>query len=132
LPEIIGHVDLRNRPLVSISIPNYEDNILALVDTGFNGYLLVHQDNARHLGFSLPGVEITVELAGHAMRRFRVADGRVLWFGQVREVPVLLSTEDYSLVAPDEPVLLIGTALLNPNKLIVDFTNRSVVIAQSD
>jgi predicted aspartyl protease len=129
LPEIIGHVDARNRPLVSFSVPG----VLGLIDTGFNGYLLMHTEVAKRFGFTVTDVTMIVEFAGHPRREVFVADGRIAWFNQSVDVDVLVTTEERPRnILPDEPVALIGTELLNPHKLVVDFTNRRVVIAQNE
>jgi predicted aspartyl protease len=133
LSEIAGHVDLRNRPLVNVAIPGHEDPILALIDTGFNGYLLVHEDIAQRLCFISTGTTTMVEFAGHARRKLYVADGQIIWFGELTPVPVLVSTEDRPRPAiPDEPIALIGTGLLNPHKLVVDFASRQVLLVKDE
>jgi predicted aspartyl protease len=133
LSEVVGHVDLRNRPLANISISGREDAVLALIDTGFNGHLLMHEDVAEQFGLVMTGAAARVELAGRELRQFSVADGRILWFGELRQVPVLISADESPRRGgPDEPLVLLGTALLNPHKLIVDFERRRVVIAQAD
>jgi predicted aspartyl protease len=132
LSEIVGHVDLRNRPLTKIEISGREDAVLALIDTGFNGHLLMHEDVAQQLGLVMTGAAAKVELAGHELRQFPVADGTVVWFGELRRIPVLISAEESPPRAgPDEPAVLLGTALLNPHKLTIDFAMRRVVIAQA-
>ena len=133
MPEIIGHVDARNRPLVSFSIPGHEDGVLGLVDTGFNGYVLMHRDVAKRFGFAVTDITIMVEFAGHPRREVYVAGGRIAWFNQIVDVDVLVTTEERPRnILSDEPVALIGTGLLNPHKLVVDFANRRVLIAQNE
>jgi predicted aspartyl protease len=133
LPEIIGHVDARNRPLVTFSVPGHEDAVLALVDTGFNGYLLMHADVAKGLGFLVTDVTIPVEFAGYARREVNLAGGRITWFDQTIDVDVLVTTEERPRnVGSDEPIALIGAGLLNPHRLVVDFGSRRVSITQDD
>jgi hypothetical protein len=48
LSELVGHVDERERPLIRVPIPDQDRSFLALVDTGFNGWLLM---DAVRLGF---------------------------------------------------------------------------------
>ena len=132
LSDIVGHIDGRNRPLVTFSVPGHEDAVLALIDTGFNGYLLMHEDVAGRLGFVNRGLTTTVEFAGHARHRLNVADGRISWFDRLVDVSVLVSSDSPPrAAAPDEPIALIGTALLNPHKLVVDFASGQVLIAEA-
>ena len=53
LPELVGHVDQRDRAVVRVSLPGRDQSFLALVDTGFNGSLLMEATDAVSLGFVL-------------------------------------------------------------------------------
>jgi predicted aspartyl protease len=130
LSELLGHVDARNRPLLTFSVPGREDGVLGLVDTGFNGYLLVDAAIAQQLGFTVTDVTDTVEFAGHVHRRLSVAAGRIHWFDQVIDIDVLVSAEEPPRMAAAEPAALIGTTLLNPHSLTVDFATRRVVLSE--
>jgi predicted aspartyl protease len=132
LPEIIGHVDERDRPLVRFSVPGQDDSVLALIDTGFNGYLFVHQDIAVRLGFAKTGLVSEAEFADQGLHEVSLARGRMAWFGEVVTVDVLVAPDRLPRAThSDEPVALLGTSLLSPHQLTVDFANRTVVIAQS-
>jgi hypothetical protein len=50
----------------------------------------------------------------------------------IREVPVLVSNDEPSALAADEPMILIGPALLSPHRLMIDFARGSVLIAQAE
>jgi hypothetical protein len=70
-----------------------------------------------------------------ADRRSRVlerARGSIVWFGRERTVDVWMSAEAVRAPLPDEPIGLLGTGLLNPHCLKVDFAKRRVVISERE
>jgi len=133
LAEIIGHVDARNRPIVRLSIAGLEDDVPAIVDTGFNGELLINESDVGRFQLRLHDFKETVELADRRQELLPHGTGRVLWFGRLRSVNVFIAQGDQPRAArPDEPVALLGTALLSPHKLTVDFATRRVFITDTD
>jgi predicted aspartyl protease len=132
LSDIIGHVDARNRPLVLLSILGEEDAFPVIVDSGFNGELLLHDDAIIRHRCELTGLNEPIELADKASRLLMVARAQIIWFGQSRGVDVLIGTTQSSRAATaDEPIGLLGTRLLSPHKLTVDFASRRVVVSES-
>jgi predicted aspartyl protease len=89
---MVGHVDQRERPLVRVSLPDRDRSFLALVDTGFNGWLLMEAMDAESLGFVLSELTVLVEFAGRGQSRLRVAHGHIMWFGKPQRIEVLVST----------------------------------------
>jgi predicted aspartyl protease len=129
LSELVGHVDERDRPLIRVPIPDRDRSFLALVDTGFNGWLLMEAGDAVSLGFVLSELAVSVEFAGRGRSHLGVAHGYIVWFGRRHRVEVLMSTARAGRPAsPDEPVALLGTRLLRPHQLKVDFGDRTVAI----
>jgi predicted aspartyl protease len=117
---------------VSIPIPGRDDALLGQIDTGFNGYLFVHQTIAEQLGFISSGQTTELEFADHTQHSAHFAAGRIEWFGKLLDIDVLVTARSLPRMMPDDPIGLIGTALLNPHKLIIDFTTRRVLITQAD
>jgi predicted aspartyl protease len=129
LPELVGHVDQRERPLMRVSLPGQDRSFLALVDTGFNGWLLMEVMDAVSLGFMLSELTVQVQFAGRGQSRLSVAHGHIMWFGERHHIEVLVSTaEEGCIASPDEPVAILGTRLLNPHLLKIDFARRRVSI----
>jgi hypothetical protein len=58
--------------------------------------------------------------------------GSIVWFGRQRKVDVWVTAEPLRAAAPDEPIGLLGTGLLNPHHLIIDFATRRVVISENE
>jgi predicted aspartyl protease len=118
LSEVVGHVDPRGRPIISISILGEEDAFPVIVDTGFNGGLLLHDSEIIRHTCELTGLNVPIELADRAPRMLMLARTRIVWFGQPRDVDVLIAPTQVSRAAiADEPIGLLGSALLAPHRL---------------
>lgn len=131
LSDIIGHVDARGRPIVSLPTLDQEDEFLVVVDTGFNGTLLLHDGDIARRKCDITRLEETVEFADRERRALLLGRSQIIWFGQLLHVDVLISPPNRSRAAmADEPIGLLGTALLSPHKLTVDFAARRVVITE--
>lgn len=107
-----------------------EDSFLALVDTGFNGELHMTRAAALQLGFSLLGAHDVVEFADGRSENVAVGDGVIDWLDGTRRVRILASPDPPRLrVAREgEPVALLGTGLLVPHILLIDFDAGTVEI----
>ena len=76
---------------------------------------------------------MAVELAGGEHRTLEVARSHIVWFERSREVEVLIGPGGPPRAAlADEPIGLIGTALLHPHKLTIDFATPRVEITESE
>jgi predicted aspartyl protease len=128
-----GSVDGLGRPVVRLAVKD-RDDLLAVLDTGFNRSLLVTAEQARALGFVITKVSTMVQLG--AEQRAEVARGTasVTWLGQVREIDILVSMETNAgdkkraRVDPDEAHALLGTELLKGSLLMIDFDTGSVEV----
>jgi predicted aspartyl protease len=75
-------VDDLNRPLVGIETPSFTDPLVAFVDTGFNGALLIDETQAVRLGFSVARNSATpVQLASQRSENFSLGQGTFIWLG---------------------------------------------------
>jgi len=129
--RLTGWIDGRRRPLVNVRLGDGKI-VCALVDTGFNGYLLWEGSVGGQLGF--PG-----ELSP-LYRPIEVAGGKILanlgmitiqWFHDLISIETLVATTTAKQHRSGDPVLFIGTALLSGMSLFVDFLNGSVHIERS-
>jgi hypothetical protein len=74
--DLEGSVDDRKRPLVRIETAGFTDPLVAVVDTGFNGAILVDETQAARPGFSVERDSITpVQLASQRKEDFLVGRG---------------------------------------------------------
>ena len=125
MAKVIGSVDVRGRPVVRIE--GKDDSILVVVDTGFNGDLMLTREASRLLGVDPGHAKTDVELGDG--RRAAVYEARVTikWLGSDRQVRILVA-DDWKTTG-DAPVGLLGTALLSPHLLIIDFSAGTVEIS---
>lgn len=130
----VGGVDARRRPLVRVRRIGAEDDFLVLLDTGFNGDLHMTLGMARRLGFELRPEKEPMEFADGRRESVQVGRGTIEWLGEQRIVAVFASPDPPKPrpVRKGEYVALLGTGLLSPHILLVDFTAMTVEIeAQS-
>jgi predicted aspartyl protease len=120
MAKLIGSIDQLVRPLARVKLLKRDEELLALIDTGFNGELMMGLDAARVKGVEFDEKLATDEYASGEIRD--VFEGRleIQWPGQRRRVSVLVS----DVIPPpkaDAPAALIGTRLLRPHLLMIDF-----------
>ena len=125
MAQLIGSVDPRGRPLVRVQ--GKSERLLVPIDTGFNGDLILTSDAARLLGVE-PGLgETEIELADGRIAHAFETSALIDWFGEQRRIRVLVS-DARSVTRDDEPSGLLGTGLLAPHRLAIDFDTRTAVI----
>lgn len=128
MAKVTGSVDDRGRPVVRIE--GKTDSFLLVVDTGFNGDLMISRSAADTLGMTLSDDETSVELGDGTTAS--VFEGRttIPWLGAERRVRVLVS--DTWQPSNEVPSGLLGTELMTPHLLFVDFGARTVEIETQD
>lgn len=126
---MIGSVDDRGRPVVRLR-GVAEDDVLVVIDTGFNGYLMVTRQAASAFGVAPIGRVTTVELGDGTTATVLRGRTTISWLGERRLIDVLVA--DAWTPLPDAPEGLLGTALLAPHMLHVDFAARTVEIEAED
>ncbi len=124
----LGSIDGRFRPLLRLERPGGIDDVLALLDTGFNGELLCDRIVASHLGVVANGQLERVELAGGIEREAQSGRLTILWLGKVRQVQVLVSVDEPRPKADGEPIALVGGALLAPSLVLLDYGAGTIEI----
>ena len=135
--QISGSVDLRGRPLIRLSFVGHEDEMLATVDTGFNGQLFLTEAVAKIWGIAPFGVGRNVVLGDGSIVATKQSISQVQWLGEVRDVLVQVTTHAAAANVGaaqnvDDPVALIGTNLLARDILEINFRKRLVNIRRSD
>ena len=129
-----GSIDDLNRPLVRIDAPGFSDPLVAFIDTGFNGALIVDEPQAARLGFRLSRTwRTSVRLASQRDEDFLLGRGTFPRLGQ--NVPVsayvLIETaraRSARIARKTEEEILIGTELLSACRLEIDFPARKVLV----
>lgn len=117
-----GVVNSRGEPLVPILLASHSRRRYrhpAVIDTGFNGHLSLPEKLARRYGWQWVGYE-SYEIATGDIVQEKVFLGRIHWFGSLQEV--------YA-VASHAKDILIGTRLLEPHRLSINFPKRTLRIS---
>jgi predicted aspartyl protease len=130
--SLTGHIDARGRPVVALDTAKGE-HFLALVDTGFNGELMTSVLDAALPGFTVSSTSHEATLAGEQVSVVYEGKGVVRWMGELRRVEVLVSPNPPTRGVRHEsdPVAMIGTRLLTPHLLLIDYRTGTVEIEQS-
>lgn len=97
-----------------------EEEIEALLDTGFTEHLVLPQDIVSRLGLALQGVEEAV-LADGSRVALDVYRARVLWDAEIRDVQILASGEGDALV---------GMSLLHGHEVRLDVVEGGSVVIE--
>ncbi len=106
------------------------DDLLLVVDTGFNGDLMVTRRAASVLGVDAQSDEADVELGDGTTARLLEGATTIDWLDEKRRVRVFIA-DAWATVA-DGPDGLLGTNLLSPHLLLIDFAARTVEIETVD
>ena len=104
--------------------------LLCLIDTGFNGEMWLTRADAITFGVDFDAIYIET---GHAvgMRPIETGRGflRIIWLGHERIVNVVVDLDSsHRTVQASEPAALIGTELLDPATLTINFEKRRCVV----
>lgn len=121
---IEGYVEVSTlSPVINIKLlssEGEEKEMPAIIDTGYNGEIIMPQHEIRAMALELLGT-IDSELANGKIVGIELFRGRIKWFDQVREVAVGSSQSDD---------VLLGTLLLADCDLYIDFKKGYVKIKQ--
>ena len=129
-----GVIDHLGRPILWLQTPSpNSENILCLIDTGFNRYLFLEQAVARRLGFRTETRRLDqIVLGDGSVKMAEIMSGSILWFGS----PVLIDAHVVrgaqhrrSYSSPEHQIEgMIGTAMLEGLHVFLDFQFRRVMI----
>lgn len=122
-----GFLDARMRAFIALRLGSGHANLQ--VDTGFNAEVLIGNLTAAQLGVVPETAFIDLYPAGSGSPfRARIGHVDVAWLGQFRRIDVLVY-ENEQPRARGEPDGLLGTGLIHPNKLTLDYLNDIVEIS---
>ena len=127
MARLNGSVDQLGRPLIRVRPSGAQDDILALVDTGFHGELMMGVSTARELKIELSDDLHGIELGNGTMAHVLVGVISLSWMGAQRTARVL-AAETWTTLDADAPVAIVGTRLLAPHLLLVDCDAGTVEI----
>lgn len=93
--------------------------IECLIDTGFNGALVLPRAEAVRLNLAILG-RVPIIGVGRARMVADIAELEIEWLGQSRAVEVIISDGDDSLL---------GTELLDGSRLVVDYVAYTLTVS---
>ena len=120
MAKLTGSIDLLGRPLVRVRPVGQADDCLSIVDSGFNGEMMMGMHAALALRVVLFPDAVDVELGTGAIERVLEGKLPIQWLDEIRVAKVLVSF-GWPAPRPDAPIALIGTRLLHPHLLRIDF-----------
>lgn len=109
---VLGVVNARLEPIINLSLISQSGRTLeieAVIDTGFDGFLLLPSDMVLELGLEYL-YNSPLVLADGTMGRLDVYSVMILWEGRIREVRAIESTG----------MALVGMGMLYGHRLTVD------------
>ncbi|MFQ5632892.1 MAG: hypothetical protein ACE5I1_29335 [bacterium] len=117
---ITGNIEDRVYPRVLITVITPVGNIVKkmLVDTGFDGDVAMHYDDADRYVLNLED-SIEIEYASGEVIEELYCRGEIFWLGEAKKVKIILSNDE-------EPA--IGTRLLNGCVMTMDFIENTLSI----
>ena len=119
--QIDGYFNARNEPVIRLDVGS--SSIEVLVDTGFNGSLIIPDQIAEGLDIKYDrGLEELYSVTGE-MFLVSGCSMEISWLGQRIRVPVATSAQ------VSEAIL--GGQMLKDCLLTIDYTNRTVTIVKS-
>jgi hypothetical protein len=132
---MIGSVDERGRPLLRLRVQNRDDELLVLVDTGFNGAVLFSEYEATTWGVQILDRQRDIELGDKSRIAVRQGLLQVYWWGTLREVEVEITanpevSKGAGVHSDGEPSAIAGTLLIVPDILEIDFGRKFLTIRQ--
>ena len=109
-----------SKPKIELTVIGLDDKIKvpALIDTGFDGALMLSLPAALQIGLRLSNM-VQVELADGSIKKEFVFEAKVIFDGETRPVEILLTSSDENLL---------GTALLRDQRLTIDFSQQLLTI----
>ena len=136
LEPIEGSVDYLGRPLIRIETPGFPDPLLAFIDTGFNGAIIIDAAQADRLGFKVANIRAPVKLANQHEIEFLLGRGTFPWLGENKLIWAYVLIESPEMrcartARKTEEKILIGTELLSACRLEIEFPRRKVRVIKA-
>ena len=113
-----GSVNAQLEAWLRIQATNGE-TIECLIDTGFNGSLMLPRSEATRLGLTVLG-RVPIIGVGRARSIADIAELEVEWLGERQAVEVIISDGDDSLL---------GTEMLDGSRLVIDYVAYALTVS---
>jgi len=127
-----GVIDHLGRPIISVDVRQVESDALrCLLDTGYNGFLLLEDSVARRMRFHRIGITDQIVLGDGSIRTAHIARGIIQWIGisTLINIHVVPDAGRLRYLSPEHAIHgLIGTALLQGLHVLLDFASHRPTI----
>lgn len=94
--ELIGYFD-ESKPMINIYLEDSPEPIEVLVDTGFNGELMLTKEKIEELSLVFIGDDEYMTASGDVVPT-TVHIGFIKWFGRIRKIAVLATSGKLNLI----------------------------------
>jgi clan AA aspartic protease len=119
--QIEGYFNVRDEPVIGLDVG--ASQIEFLVDTGFNGGLIIPEQMAERLDIKYDRGLEEFRTANEATFLASAGSMEITWFGQAIRAPVATTEE--------VPEAILGGKMLKDCRLIIDYSERTVTIIAS-
>lgn len=119
--EIKGYFD-KGRPMIDIYLEGSQDPVGVLVDTGFNGELMIAKEKIEELSLTFIGDDEYMTASGDVVPT-TVHMGFVKWFGRTRKIAVLATSGKANLI---------GMELLHFYRLDIARSQNRLIIGEQE
>ncbi len=124
----------RNAPLLSCSFPGGHTALFDL-DTGFPGQVTFGRSFAEQHGL-LDELELETFTAGGVGGMMEMHSGVLEWFEldghRWEQVPISVAGEAQGVLADEAVAGLIGTGLLSPYRVLIDYPNKRIALVEKE
>jgi predicted aspartyl protease len=128
--KMVGSVDHYLRPILRLKFAGQEDELIALIDTGFNGQLPMSQALALRLNVRVNDIDDVVTLADGSLVSARQGSVAVEWFGRFRTVHVQITPPPARMKVGEGDLVLLGTRLIAPDNLEIQCGSQTLTLRQ--
>jgi predicted aspartyl protease len=125
-----GSVDHLKRPIFRLRVDQQDDELLVMIDTGFNGQLMLTAEQASALQVKPFGYEQPVMLGDGSEIKVGRGSITIEWFGRLRTVDVHIAPKSAKPHRQSAPLALLGTSLIFPDTLDIRFGRQTVTLRQ--
>ncbi len=128
MPTIEGRLDDTGFPLLDLRLIPSTRPLTVLVDTGFDGELMLYHDDLRATGIeAVFDHDIQVRLADGSLTSFLGTTLTLEWFGR----PGRVSVDVVPAIRPARAYPFIGCRLLRDSRLEIDFPRGTVLLSRA-
>jgi predicted aspartyl protease len=128
--RIEGYFDGMGQPRVDLRVAGFTRPVSAVIDTGFNGAIRIHIEQAVAAGLEVVDAQIYLTIPTGERVKFLLCDGEIDWFGEKISATMLVNIRRREPDDTQERSVLVGTELLSRCNISIDYCNRIVALEE--